>query len=68
MLIHVAQNEELTNRVRKDVFSRLGQGSLADIDLKELSNSPILSSIYAETLRLYVHTFTIVSSPLEDVS
>lgn len=68
MLIHVAQDEELTNRVEKDVLSRFGQESLGNIDLKELSNSPLLSSIYAETLRLYVRTFTIVSSPLENVS
>lgn len=68
MLIHVANNVELTKRVREDVVSRLSQGSLADIDLKGLSNSPIISSIYAETLRLHVQTFTVVSSPIENIS
>ncbi|PHH89635.1 hypothetical protein CDD83_5619 [Cordyceps sp. RAO-2017] len=37
-------------------------------DLRALSSSPLLSSIYAETLRLHVKSFTVVSSPVEDIT
>ncbi|KAI1455297.1 cytochrome P450 [Annulohypoxylon moriforme] len=67
IVLHVTQDQELHNRVRNELRSNFGQQSLAEIDLKKLSNNPLLASVYAETLRLYVETFTLVSSPIEDV-
>ncbi|KAI2467418.1 cytochrome P450 [Annulohypoxylon bovei var. microspora] len=67
IVLQVAETPNLVNRVRDEITSDFGQQSLAEIDLKKLSNNPLLASIYAETLRLYVETFTIVSSPIEDV-
>lgn len=66
--MHVTESEELTTRVRSEVSSNFGQEPLSQIDLKKLSNIPLLASLYAETLRLYVETFTLVSAPLENVS
>lgn len=68
MAMHATESQDLLARVREEVTSTCSHQSLEEMDLKTLSNNPLLASIYAETLRLYVKTFTIVSSPLEDVS
>lgn len=67
-LVHVAEDEGLLGRVREEVNSKFGQQQLAQVDSKSISSNPLLSSIYAETLRLHVKSFTVVSSPLEDVN
>ncbi|OTA63683.1 cytochrome P450 [Hypoxylon sp. EC38] len=67
-LIHVANDRDLSTRVRDEIKSLTNQHNWAEIDLKRLSTNPFLSSIYAETLRLHVKSFTVVSSPLSDVS
>lgn len=67
-LIHISNDKGLSNRVQDEVKSLSKNQSLADIDLKILSKSPLLSSIYAETLRLHVKSFTVASSPLSDIS
>jgi hypothetical protein len=67
LVFHVASDSELTSRMETEIASTFGKQSLADINLKTLSNKPVLASFYAETLRLYVQTFTLVSAPLRDV-
>lgn len=39
----------------------------ADLDHKEVVKEPLLSSVYAETLRVYVNVYAVVTSPHEDV-
>jgi hypothetical protein len=65
---HVSSDQNLSDRVKHGVASTFGQQPLVDINLKTLSNIPLLASIYAQTRRLYVKTFTLVSTPLNDVS
>ncbi|KAI8954546.1 cytochrome P450 [Xylaria longipes] len=66
-LVHVAEESDLALRMQEEVRSEFDGQSLADIDLKKLTSNPFLSSIYAETLRLHVKSFTIASAPLQDV-
>lgn len=57
-VIHVVQNPLLSNRVRHEVDQTFGPGhamtELPQLAPKRLSVSPLLSSIYAETLRLHI--------------
>ncbi|KAI9167950.1 Cholesterol 7-alpha-monooxygenase [Paramyrothecium foliicola] len=64
---HVFKDGELLERVRGDVERFLGQSHLLDVDPNKLIKESLLSSIYAETLRLYVKTYFMVSSPHSDV-
>ncbi|KAK0630536.1 cytochrome P450 [Bombardia bombarda] len=68
VLVHVAKTQNLPNRVRNEVTSAFGNQPLEDINLRQLSKNPLLSSIYAETLRLHVKSFTVVSSPVQDIN
>jgi hypothetical protein len=64
---HIFRDPVLLQRVRNDVESSFGHQHLQDIDPNKLIKEPLLSSIYAETLRFYVKTYFIVSSPHSDV-
>jgi hypothetical protein len=64
---HIYRDPVLLDRVRDSVDSLLGDTHFMDMDANELSKNPLLSSIYAEVLRLYVKTYFMVSSPHEQV-
>ncbi|OTA55244.1 Pfs, NACHT and ankyrin domain protein [Hypoxylon sp. EC38] len=64
---HIFKDPVLLQRVRDDVESSFGSQHLLDIDPNKLIKEHLLSSIYAETLRLYVKTYFMVSSPHTDV-
>lgn len=65
-LFHTFENNELLERVRQEVFSSISRQPLVIIDTEHLVASPLLSAIYAETLRLYVSTYTFINSPHAD--
>lgn len=66
-LIHVLEDENLNERFREEMLSNFGEQPTRDIDMKRLTSIPLFSSIYAETLRLHVKTYTVISSPHENV-
>ncbi|KAK8013216.1 hypothetical protein PG991_009487 [Apiospora marii] len=66
-LIHIAKDRQVTDRVRREVDAAFGTQPLSSVSIKDLSKLPLLSSIFAETLRLHVKSFTVVSPPHEDV-
>lgn len=63
-LVHVNRVPSLPSRIRECAPAE-GQ-SFLDVDMKSLSNSPLLASIYAEVLRLHGKSFTVVHSTVED--
>ncbi|RYP26194.1 hypothetical protein DL767_008146 [Monosporascus sp. MG133] len=66
---HIFQDLILLRRVRSEIEDNFGGPfSLDDVDHKQLWRLPLLSSVYAEVLRLYVDVLLIFSSPHEDVS
>ncbi|KAL7621629.1 hypothetical protein AAE478_008955 [Parahypoxylon ruwenzoriense] len=67
-MLHIIKDRGLLKRLRKEILEHLGQRPARDISLKQLTKLPLLNSIYAETLRLHVETFFMVSSPHTDVS
>ncbi|KAI0188149.1 Pfs, NACHT and ankyrin domain protein [Xylaria flabelliformis] len=67
-LVEIIKDPDLVQRVRDRIQRSFHGESLTAIDPKSLSSDPLLSSIYAETLRLYVKTYFMVSSPHEDVN
>lgn len=56
--IHVLRDSELSDRLRRDIDENCGRdvecGGGRSMDPKKLSKNPLLSSIYAETLRLHM--------------
>lgn len=66
-LIHIAQDRQVMKRVRCEVNTAFGNQPLSSVSIKELSKLPLLSCVFAETLRLHVKSFTVVSPPHEDV-
>ncbi|KUI58464.1 Cholesterol 7-alpha-monooxygenase [Cytospora mali] len=64
---HIFKDPILLHRVRGNVEGSYGYKHLLDIDPNKFIKEPLLSSIYAETLRLYVKTYFMVSSPHADV-
>ncbi|KAK8066624.1 hypothetical protein PG997_013371, partial [Apiospora hydei] len=65
---HVFQDLTLLRRVRDEIESSFPQPfSMDDVTYKQLWELPLLSSIHAEVLRLYVNVFLMFSSPHEDV-
>lgn len=66
---HIFRDPALLQRVRNEVESSLGSSDdgLQDMDPNTLIKKPLLSSIYAETLRLHVKTYFVVSSPHSNV-
>ncbi|KAI1430610.1 cytochrome P450 [Xylaria sp. CBS 124048] len=69
VVYHVFQDATLLNRIRSEIHDRFVGPSfqLSDIDHRELIKLPLLSSVLAEVLRLYVDVLLIFSSPHEDV-
>ncbi|KAM4066415.1 cytochrome p450 [Hirsutella rhossiliensis] len=65
---HIFKDPELLVRIRNAVDKHLGSRSFAELDIKELTKEPLLSSVYAETLRLYIIVYATVTSPHEDAS
>ncbi|KAI1484554.1 Pfs, NACHT and ankyrin domain protein [Biscogniauxia mediterranea] len=66
-MVEIIKDPDLLRRVRSNIQTNFGSAPLVDVDHKSLSRDPLLSSIYAETLRLYVKTYFMVSSPHTDV-
>lgn len=61
--LHIFQDTALLERVRDEVDGFLAGKPLAEADPTQLAELPLLSSVYAETLRLHVKTsFAIASS------
>lgn len=66
-LIHILEDKDLQDRFHNEMQSNFGGQRTTDINLKKLISIPLFSSIYAETLRLHVKTYTVISSPHENV-
>ncbi|KAK5631973.1 hypothetical protein RRF57_007687 [Xylaria bambusicola] len=66
-MIHILQDKNLVHRVRQELHDSFGDQDIKDIDPKLLGSNPLLSSIYAETLRLHVKTYTIIYSSHSNV-
>jgi cytochrome P450 len=56
-LLHVVQDKELQERVRRRVDDIAGSTPLTEIPSRHLTSDALLSGIFAETLRLYVTVF-----------
>lgn len=65
-VFHVFRQPELLNRVRQSIALYSGSGPGQVEGNKNVSEDPLLSSIYAETLRLYIDAYAVVTSPHED--
>ncbi|KAH7324460.1 Pfs, NACHT and ankyrin domain protein [Stachybotrys elegans] len=65
---YIFKDPELLQRVRANVDNFLGHQHLHEVDPNKLAKEPLLSSIYAEVLRLHVKTYFMVSSPHADVN
>ncbi|VUC35732.1 unnamed protein product [Clonostachys rosea] len=66
-VFHIFKDPQLLLRVRTDMERLRRDDGLLEVDPDKLNKEPLLSSIYAETLRLYVKTYFMVSSPQADV-
>ncbi|KAK8109214.1 cytochrome P450 [Apiospora sp. TS-2023a] len=67
-LIHIARDRQVLERVRGEVDAAFGAHQpLSSVSIKELAKLPLLSSIFAETLRLHVTSFSVVTAPYQDV-
>ncbi|KAI1173338.1 cytochrome P450 [Nemania sp. FL0916] len=69
-VMHIFKDPNLLPRIREEVSERFRGDIPAPEhvkDLKALQNMPLLESAYAETLRLYVKTWVMVSSAHDDV-
>lgn len=65
---HIFNDKDLLARVRHDIQHYVGQGSIREVDPQHFSKEmPLLSSLYAETLRLYIKVYSVYSSPHADV-
>lgn len=65
--LHIIKEPGLLERVRDEVNTTIGQRPVGFADVKDLAQSPLLLSIYAETLRLYVKVFFFCTSPQVDL-
>jgi hypothetical protein len=65
---HIFKDPILLQRIRNNIETSFGHQHLLDIDPNKLTKEPLLSSVYAETLRFYVKTFFMVSSPHVEVN
>ncbi|KAF2142291.1 uncharacterized protein K452DRAFT_326261 [Aplosporella prunicola CBS 121167] len=65
---HIFKDPALLERVRDNLEVDFGQTAPLDMNVTELIKSPLLSSVQAEVLRLYVNVCVMVSSPHADVS
>lgn len=65
---HIFKDKDLLARVRHDLQQCTGDRPVRDIEPHQLEKGmPLLSSVYAETLRLYIKLHSVYSSPHEDV-
>lgn len=65
---HIFSDKDLLARVRNDIQHYVGQGSVQNVDPHHFSKDmPLLSSLYAETLRVYIKVYSVYSSPHADV-
>ena len=66
-VFHIFHDPELLSRVRTELDQHFGpelsDSTFSKISPKELYKLPLLSSIYAETLRLYSQIFLVRASP-----
>lgn len=65
---HVFKDPSLLRRVRGTLEESFGNALVSEIDPRQLVQNTLLSSIQAETLRLYVNVCVMLSSPHTDVS
>ncbi|KAK8043456.1 cytochrome P450 [Apiospora rasikravindrae] len=67
-VFHIAKDPQLVRRVREEIAESFGSNPrwTHDVDMSRLSNLPLLSSIYAETLRLYMDAPVVVTAPVAD--
>jgi hypothetical protein len=65
---HVFKDVALLQRVRENLDETFGDIPVSGLDPSRLIQDPLLSSIQAETLRLYVNVCVMLSSPHSDVS
>ncbi|KAI1419303.1 Pfs, NACHT and ankyrin domain protein [Xylaria sp. FL1777] len=65
---HIFRDSDLLQRARDELQRHLCGERIVDVDPKKLIKLPLLSSIHAETLRLYINTFITVNSSQCDVS
>ncbi|EFY86300.1 Pfs, NACHT and Ankyrin domain protein [Metarhizium acridum CQMa 102] len=66
-VFHIFKEPVLLERVCNEVEGSFGHQRLAEISPNKLTRVPLLSSVYAEALRLCVKTYFMVSSPHVDV-
>ncbi|KAF2805344.1 cytochrome P450 [Mytilinidion resinicola] len=66
--MHMFKEPGLVARVRKSVDSQRDSNNPSALDVERLLQNPLLSSIYAETLRMYVKSYFVASSPHADVA
>ncbi|TGJ80538.1 hypothetical protein E0Z10_g8215 [Xylaria hypoxylon] len=67
-LVHILADPDLLECVRQEIRQTVGEKTLiTEIDLQALSDNDLLSSIYAETLRLHVKLNIVVSSQRDDL-
>ncbi|KAH7311265.1 Pfs, NACHT and ankyrin domain protein [Stachybotrys elegans] len=67
-VFHVFKDKELQRRVRREIQDNLGDQKIEQVDVAKFVKAvPLLSSIYAETLRLYVKVYSLYRSPHDDV-
>lgn len=62
--VHIFQEHELLARVRRSV----DHVECVPENTKEIVKTPILESVYLETLRLYVKSYFLTTSPLADIN
>lgn len=65
---HIFKDPQLLKRVRDELEDMFGHESIRSINPKELSKAPLLSSVYAEVLRLYVKIYVMFSPQNQDAS
>lgn len=67
-LIHLFEDQSVLDRVREEIQATYGQCPGTEFDIHRLSSTPLLHSLYAETLRLHATSYTIVSAPDSEVA
>jgi hypothetical protein len=65
-IYHTITDAKLLSRVRSELQGVREDGCLTLCDLQQILKLPLLSSVYAETLRLYDKAFIFVASPSMD--
>lgn len=65
---HILQDKTLLKRVRHELREYMGDRTVHEVDPHQLGRDiPLLSSIYAETMRVHIKIYSVYSSPHEDV-